>query len=249
MARDYAKKGSRRRNTRSGKKSVPGWLWLLVGLTVGLFIAFLVFLSQHEPQQRTAVADSASAAKEDAKKKPAKKEPSARDKANGRGRSSDSAAKRERAKSEQSTVKNAQGARTAKQSGTAKQQGQAKEGSRSKREAKEVAKKPIDYKFYEILPEFTVEVPEGKADKTKPMETPGTYILQVGSFRSSNEADSLKAELALLGIVSNVQAVAVDGKSWHRVRIGPYRELDRLNQIRRTLRENKIDFVTMEKRS
>ncbi|MCW8829811.1 MAG: SPOR domain-containing protein [Gammaproteobacteria bacterium] len=40
--RDYAK----RTTTRKAKKQVPGWLWMLAGLLVGLFIAFLVYLQQ-----------------------------------------------------------------------------------------------------------------------------------------------------------------------------------------------------------
>jgi len=40
--RDYAK----RTTTRKPKATVPGWVWMLIGLLVGLFIAFLVYLQQ-----------------------------------------------------------------------------------------------------------------------------------------------------------------------------------------------------------
>ena len=40
--RDYAK----RTTTRKPKAAVPGWVWMLIGLLVGLFIAFLVYLQQ-----------------------------------------------------------------------------------------------------------------------------------------------------------------------------------------------------------
>jgi len=40
--RDYAK----RTTTRKPKSQVPGWVWMLAGLLVGLFIAFLVYLQQ-----------------------------------------------------------------------------------------------------------------------------------------------------------------------------------------------------------
>ncbi len=40
--RDYAK----RTTTRKHKPQTPGWVWMLAGLTVGLFIAFLVYLQQ-----------------------------------------------------------------------------------------------------------------------------------------------------------------------------------------------------------
>jgi len=46
MTQDYAKK------TRSNreKHSLPGWAWMLGGLTVGLFIALLVFIKEHRPE-------------------------------------------------------------------------------------------------------------------------------------------------------------------------------------------------------
>ncbi len=50
---DYAKKSSYRgaprktsRRKSGGKKVVPGWIWLLAGLSIGLFIAFLVSISE-----------------------------------------------------------------------------------------------------------------------------------------------------------------------------------------------------------
>ncbi|MFV1983489.1 MAG: SPOR domain-containing protein [Thiohalomonadales bacterium] len=46
MTQDYAKK------TRSNreKHSLPGWTWMLGGLTVGLFVALLVYIKEHRPQ-------------------------------------------------------------------------------------------------------------------------------------------------------------------------------------------------------
>lgn len=43
MARDYAKRTTSR---KPKKKPVPGWLWMLGGLLLGLFVAFLVYLQQ-----------------------------------------------------------------------------------------------------------------------------------------------------------------------------------------------------------
>ena len=39
MSRDY-----KTRATRKRKKSLPGYIWLLSGLAIGLFIAFIVYL-------------------------------------------------------------------------------------------------------------------------------------------------------------------------------------------------------------
>ncbi len=46
MTKDYAKK------TRSDreKHSLPGWAWMLGGLTVGLFVALLVYINERRPE-------------------------------------------------------------------------------------------------------------------------------------------------------------------------------------------------------
>lgn len=43
MPRDYAK--SSRKNSKNGQ--LPGWLWMLGGLAIGLFVAFLVYLNNN----------------------------------------------------------------------------------------------------------------------------------------------------------------------------------------------------------
>ena len=92
------------------------------------------------------------------------------------------------------------------------------------------------------------EAPEGttaEADKQKDSETalaPGHYILQVASFRSMNDADSLKAQLTLLGFQPVVQTVAINSdEKWHRVRIGPYADRDALEAARIRLRADGHD--------
>ena len=50
-----------------------------------------------------------------------------------------------------------------------------------------------------------------------------TYLLQLGSFRSSADAERLKAQLALKGIQTSIQTVTIDnGQTYHRVRTNSY---------------------------
>jgi len=44
------KRASKRRNTRGGGGGLPGWAMLTIGLVIGLFVAFLVYLDDLEPQ-------------------------------------------------------------------------------------------------------------------------------------------------------------------------------------------------------
>ncbi|NKB76806.1 MAG: hypothetical protein GKR96_07080 [Gammaproteobacteria bacterium] len=49
------------------------------------------------------------------------------------------------------------------------------------------------------------------------------YMLQAGSYRVSTEAERLRANLAIKGLVSTIQKVSIQGKGdFYRVRLGPY---------------------------
>lgn len=108
------------------------------------------------------------------------------------------------------------------------------------------------FDFYEVLPRFEVVIPEVEEaepnDAGQPIDEPGSYVLQVGSFRALKDADRMKASLALLGIESRIQRVAVDDETFHRVRIGPSSDLAEINRIRRRLREARIDSLVMRVR-
>ncbi|MBZ0070816.1 MAG: SPOR domain-containing protein [Gammaproteobacteria bacterium] len=107
------------------------------------------------------------------------------------------------------------------------------------------------FDFYTILPEMEVVVPEqeitGKQRAgVREVEAPGTYLLQVGSFRSLQQADQLKAKLALIGLQAGIQTVTLSERdTWHRVRVGPFKDLSALNTARARLKENKIDAILL----
>lgn len=70
----------------------------------------------------------------------------------------------------------------------------------------------------------------------------GHYILQVASFKSTKDADGLKAQLTLLGFRPVVQTVAINSdEKWHRVRIGPYADRESLEAARIRLRADGHD--------
>jgi cell division protein FtsN len=74
-------------------------------------------------------------------------------------------------------------------------------------------------------------------------DTSSRVMIQTGAFKSAQDADAMRARLALLGLDARVSQVTQDGGATvlYRVRIGPYRELDDLSGIRRTLSENGIE--------
>lgn len=106
------------------------------------------------------------------------------------------------------------------------------------------------FDFYKILPEMEVVIDEREIEERRRQEgtgqsKPGTFIIQVGSFRKAQQADSLKAKLALLGIESAVQTVNQSGSIWHRVKSGPYTSFKMVDKIQTRLHHNNIDSIAI----
>jgi cell division protein FtsN len=107
------------------------------------------------------------------------------------------------------------------------------------------------FDFYDMLPKFEVVVPEkkekaiGPEGGTAPIERPGTYVLQAGSYRNESDADRVRAQLALQGIESKIQKVTVDNDTWYRVRIGPVKDLPELNKLRQRLAQAEVDAIVV----
>lgn len=103
--------------------------------------------------------------------------------------------------------------------------------------------------FYSVLPQREVEIPISEEDR-EAIENPsinkeavGKSILQVGSFQSADEADSLKAQLAFLGLEASVKSAVVNNETWHRVQLGPFASETSLSRAKNLLIENKIKYI------
>jgi cell division protein FtsN len=105
------------------------------------------------------------------------------------------------------------------------------------------------FDFYQMLPRAQVLVPAREhvshVAPTAPVEQPGTYFLQVGSYRDAGMAEHVRAEVTHLGISATVQRIAAGSEVWHRVRIGPVRDLGVLNRLRRQLQAAKLDSLVV----
>jgi cell division protein FtsN len=133
----------------------------------------------------------------------------------------------------------------------------------AEREARGVKKEPPApippppkprFDFYTALPEMEVVVPEEEITGTRKegvrqVEKPGTYLLQAGSFRTYEQADRLKAQLALLGLETGIQSVSIEEReTWHRVRVGPFRDLNELHKVRVRLKSQNVDAILIRVR-
>lgn len=95
------------------------------------------------------------------------------------------------------------------------------------------------FEFYGIL--------QGKEeaikDKDVKLAAPKTvYYIQAGAFQNAADADNLKAKLALAGVEAAIQTAQLpDGKTWHRVRLGPFTNVEDIGKAKARLKENQIE--------
>ena len=119
------------------------------------------------------------------------------------------------------------------------------------------------FDFYKILPGNAEATPEAKkeadpkaaenkakGEKDSPQkdgQLKEPVYLQTGSFQNAADADSHKARLALLGAEASVQQVMLQEKVWYRVRLGPFKKMDDVNNMRADLAKQGIDAKIVKK--
>lgn len=202
MSRDYAQRSNGKRpQTRKSKSSrrsnsgVPGWIWLIAGLSVGLAIAAFVYIRQptSSPLSPQIGGELAQPTLE-----------TAHDKARRKDKALTLPPKEKERFTFYEILKNQE---VVLPSDAAKS---------SRPPAVQVPSNPVtpspgtDSK---TNTKNTAAVADNNA---------GSYIIQVASFRSQVEAEKQKASLALLGVESRIESITIDGKdTFYRVRIGP----------------------------
>jgi cell division protein FtsN len=106
------------------------------------------------------------------------------------------------------------------------------------------------YTYDKTLKNNRVEIPEKNGDPKQtprplPELRPGTYVLQIGAFRSESEAESQRARLGMIGVESKIQPFTNNDQTFYRVRVGPFTSLDELNRNRSILRKADIESTQM----
>jgi len=117
------------------------------------------------------------------------------------------------------------------------------------------AGEPQHYEFYKVLPdkEGGAARKQAAAPVAKPpvSQAPAKaadstlYFVQAGSFQNADDAEKLKAKLALSGMEAAVQKADVPDKGvWYRVRLGPYKGQAEANTAIANLKQNGIGNAT-----
>ncbi|MBW3511781.1 MULTISPECIES: SPOR domain-containing protein [Janthinobacterium] len=91
-------------------------------------------------------------------------------------------------------------------------------------------------------PQAKADVKEAKADAASDK---WIYYLQAGAFHDMSDAESTRGKLALLGFEAAISDRSTDAGVLHRVRVGPFNQLEAMNRARTKLSENGIDVAVV----
>lgn len=226
MPRDYAHRSNgSRRHTRSSPRGggggrsggVPGWVWLIAGLSVGLAVAAFVYIKR--PVDGTLLPQAhapAAGAQAEAGDKPAPR------KSGGKSEALPLPPKEKDRFTFYEILKNQEVVLP--------------------REAAKSAQPPSTPK-----PQTPPNADGSPPAPAAADANSGSYIIQVASYRSQTEAEKQKASLALLGIESRIETVTIDGKdTFYRVRIGPDRNWQHVQATMTRLESNGIQALLVK---
>ena len=216
-----AKRGASRYQAPA-KKPVPGWFWLVCGLVIGGFMVFLFSLEPGRDEiKRTKVEqERASQASKAAAAKPATSEPA-----------------------------------------------KPKYDFYTLLPESEVILPPQAIEQPVAVPEQKPVTPEeaakidaaraeaalnGQVPPPPPVVAKGPvssqFFLQAGSFRRKDDADSLRAQIILLGQSVQVESGTVREETWHRVLVGPFATREQLGQAQKSLAGSGFSNLLLQQR-
>jgi len=217
------KKAVRRRSTKSkGSSGIPAWFWLLGGVLIGLGTAVVLMVKGYLPEikQHMPATDSSS---------PASSESALIEKRD------KEAEKAKKPRYDFFTVLPEMEVVVPEQETTAGLQ--------------QTAQPPIAAPVVTAEPVRATRPQQQAAPVVTTTAKPqaATYYLQVGSFKNGAQAERFKAELALQGMQTSIQTVTINNKdTYHRVRVGPFRDLNALDKTRQTLKKKGIDSTPIK---
>ncbi len=72
------------------------------------------------------------------------------------------------------------------------------------------------------------------------------YYLQAGAFASADDANRLQRKLVQSGMDAFINKVAIEGKRWHRVRLGPFYDSDSLYSAQNRLGRSGVSYLVVK---
>jgi cell division protein FtsN len=90
-------------------------------------------------------------------------------------------------------------------------------------------------------PSTGAAVPAPASTKAPAPGTQTIYYLQTGAFRSRDDAEAMNARVLMLGLPVRIEQTQANGATLNRVRVGPFKGIDEMNQARSKLGAEQIE--------
>ena len=110
------------------------------------------------------------------------------------------------------------------------------------------------FDFYQLLEEDKVDTPRHAPKPTNSAAVssaePIEYLMQVGSFKRTEDADRLRAELLMMNMDVSIEKFKKrNNDQYYRVLVGPYPDRTEMTKDRSTLADNKIDIWVITRKT
>ncbi|WP_213875610.1 SPOR domain-containing protein [Pseudomonas sp. dw_358] len=212
------------RNSAPSKKPIPGWIWLAIGLTVGVFVMFLTKLEPgHTDVKRTKAEIKADRIAEANKTPPSPQAP-VKPKYDFYTLLPESEViVPPDAVPEKTPPVPAQPLTPVTQAEAAK----------------------IDTN--RALTALSGQTPPPAPAVVKPATTT-QFFLQAGSFRKQTDADKVRAQIILLGQAVSVESGTVKDETWYRVLVGPFSNREQLTTAQKQLAGSGFNNLLLQQR-
>lgn len=220
MAKAKAKPRGANKYTPPTKSGAPGWIWLVAGILIGGFIMFLMKL---EPKQDI---------------RPGQKTTATTTKPKDKG-----------VEFEFDKILSGRESATTQQPVLTKEQHAQLDGERASAllEGRKppVLPPPVTQQSNQPAMNKPVQNAEPAAPTSKPAQTPTVttpvaeqqvatvtppskmnFFLQVGSYPTKSGAESIRAQILMLGQDARLETTSANNKTWYRVLVGPYNSKD-----------------------
>jgi cell division protein FtsN len=103
-----------------------------------------------------------------------------------------------------------------------------------------------DFQFPNLLKGDEINISE--TENNTPTDTDASYLLQVGSFKNKDDAESLRVKLLLLNLPVFTEAFKTSsGGELHRVLVGPFSSNKESSSARQKLMENNLDSLLLKR--
>lgn len=221
------------------KKPVPGWVWMVCGLVIGGFIAFLMQLEPGRKDIQRETAENKKAASE----RPQPSTPTAAPQPVKPKYDFYTLLPESQVEVPAGAIPEEQKPSTAPVPLTPEQEAERALALLEGREPPKITP-----------PAATPETDKAATDKAATSAeaakaAPSTqFFLQAGSFRNQNDADKLRAQIILLGQSVQIESGKVREETWHRVLVGPYASREQLASAQKQLAGNGFSNLLLQQR-